>query len=371
MNRFIPVALVTIFLSFSAKAAGLIEESVKLPATFSGFFGSYTVDLDALIIRLDDDQRHPLVVINHGTPRATEATLQQMSPEGMRAQLREFARRGWVSVAFMRRGYGASEGRYAESGGACDTADYESVGRASATDVREVIRLMREKPYVDGSKVISVGISSGGFATVALTADPPPGLVAAINFAGGRGSPRPDQVCNVPGLVNAFASFGHTSRTPMLWVYAENDHFFGPVLAMQFYQAFTTAGGQAEFIAAASFGEDGHHLFSMGGVPIWTQYADAFLAEQNLTLRESPLPRDDGVVFPDGLGERGKKAFLDYFESRGHKAFALSANGHVGWRIRRDSVADAVEQALANCTKAAGHPCRIVNIDNGNATTKE
>ena len=42
--------------------------------------------------------------------------------------------------------------------------------------------------------MIAVGPSAGGFASVALTADPPPGLAAVISFAGGRGSRADDDV---------------------------------------------------------------------------------------------------------------------------------------------------------------------------------
>ena len=75
--------------------------------------------------------------------------------------------------------------------------------------------------------MIAVGHSAGGFASVALSADPPPGLVAAISFAGGRGSRADDEVCSEDALVKAFATFGKTSRIPLLWVYAANDRFFG------------------------------------------------------------------------------------------------------------------------------------------------
>jgi dienelactone hydrolase len=302
MNRFAFAFVAVLSLAPSALAAGLVEESIMLPASFPWLLGTSILNLDALVVRPGDDQRHPLAVINHGSPR-DPADRQHMSPRDFRAQAREFARRGWVAVAFTRRGYGASEGRYSESAGPCDSANVEPVGRTSAEDVREVIRLMKEKPYVDGTKVISIGRSAGGFATVALTADPPPGLLAGINFAGGRGSLRPDEVCNAPGLVAAFASFGRTSRIPMLWVYAENDHFFSPALAKLFFEAFTAAGGEAEFIAAPAFGADGHGLFSRRGASIWTGYVDAFLEKRGLKLVDEPLPIDDDVAYPSGLGE--------------------------------------------------------------------
>jgi dienelactone hydrolase len=364
MKRFVFALFTLVFAGSSALASGLIEESLTLPASFPDLFGTHIDNLDALVVRPDDTARHPLAIINHGTPRdATER--RHMFPKQMRAQAREFARRGWVAVVFMRRGYGKSEGSYAESSGSCSTANYEPSGRASAVDVREVIRLMTEKPYVEGAKVISVGRSAGGFASVALTSDPPPGLVAAISFAGGRGSAAPDMVCNEAGLIGTFGDFGTTSRIPMLWVYAENDHFFSPALAKSFYAAFTAAGGKAEFIAAPAFEADGHTLFSRAGTPIWAPYVDAFLEKQNLKLTDQPTALDDeaGMHYPDGLSERGKAAYLDFLDAEGHKAFAKDGDGHFGWRGGRDSVQSAVDQATTLCKQKTDQPCHIVMVD--------
>ena len=103
---------------------------------------------------------------------------------------------------------------------------------------------------------------------MALTADPPPGLFAAISFAGGRGSSSDDQVCRADRLIEVFQVFGARSRIPMLWVYAENDHFFAPALAQRLKQAFQAGGGRVDFIAAPAFGSDGHQLFSRAGIPL-------------------------------------------------------------------------------------------------------
>lgn len=349
----------------SAHAAGLIEEDIRLAASFSRVSGNRTLGLEALVVRPDDDRRHPLAMINHGTPRVA-ADRAGRSARGMIWQAREFARRGWVAVVVMRRGYGSSEGDYVEGSGKCETPNYEASGRASAEDVREAIRLMKEKPYVDGSKVISVGVSAGGFATVALTADPPPGLVAAISFAGGRGSPKPNEVCSPDGLVKAFGTFGKTSRVPMLWVYAENDHYFSPDLAHKFHAAFTSSGGNAKLILAEPFGEDGHSLFSHKGTPIWSRYVDDFLAEHNLKLLDHLLPLTDiaGVHYPRGLSENGKEAFLAFLGAKLHKAFAMSANGHFGWRSGRSTPQEARDEAMKTCRRYTRQACFIVAIDN-------
>lgn len=361
-----PILLLPLLLgAVPALADGLIEERLELPASFDGLFGKDSIQLDALVVRPDDDRRHPLAVIIHGTPRDAAAR-KTVLPGAMRGQAREFARRGWTAVTFTRRGFGASGGSYAENSGlSCATAVYEPAGKASAEDVRAVIEAMKEKAYVDGGTIIAVGRSTGGFATVALAADPPEGLVAAINFAGGRGSASPDQVCNPEALIDAFASFGKTARIPMLWIYAENDHFFSLALAKRFHQAFTEHGGQAEFVAAPAFEADGHALFTRAGAPIWTPYVDAFLERWRLKLLDRPMPDDwaENVRFPDGLRPRGKIAFLDYLDSRPHKAFAVSADGHFGWRAGIAETDEAGDLAIKRCQTMTTQPCRLAAED--------
>ncbi len=105
--------------------------------------------------------------------------------------------------------------------------------------------------------MIAIGHSTGGLAVVGLTSDPPPNLVAAISFAGGRGhgSSPPGQVCAPDVLINAIAGFGKHARVPMLWVYAVNDHFFGPELAEELYRAYTGSGGLTTLVQPPPFGK--------------------------------------------------------------------------------------------------------------------
>src|SRR5208283_1257414 len=133
-------------------------------------------------------------------------------------QALEFARRGWAVVIVMRRGYGGSDGGWAEGFGPCDNANYIAAGTAGATDLKTTLDFVSHRPDIDPTHMIAVGVSAGGFATVALTADPPPGLIAAISFAGGRGSQESDQVCGPDRLIEAFRTYGGRSRIPMLWV---------------------------------------------------------------------------------------------------------------------------------------------------------
>src|SRR5271163_1925510 len=230
--------------------------------------------LEALLVRPSDPGRYPLALIAHGSPRSG-ADRPLMTPLAMLPQALEFVRRGWAALIVMRRGYGSSDGGWAESYGPCNNPNYTAAGTAGAADLKIALEFVSHRPDIDPTRMIAVGVSAGGFATVALTADPPAGLVAAISFAGGRGSLESDEVCQGSRLIEAFRVFGKRSRVPMLWVYAANDHFFGPDLAQQFRAAFAAGGGIVDFVAAPAFGGDGHGLFSPAGIPVWTGYVDA------------------------------------------------------------------------------------------------
>src|ERR1039457_6786531 len=54
----------------------------------------------------------------------------------------------------------------------------------------------------------------GGLATVALTPNAPPGLIAAINFAGGTDSRADHDVPNAGEVIGAYRDFGKTARIP-------------------------------------------------------------------------------------------------------------------------------------------------------------
>ena len=357
----LPLALsVTAVWCGQARAEDIRLQALRIPAVISGSNG--TVELEAIVVRPDDQQPHPLAVLNHGSPRNAEDR-PAMSPYGMWAQAMAFARRGWVAVTFMRRGYGLFGGARAEGYGSCADPDYARAGRAGARDIAAVAQFMTNQTYVSKEKWISVGVSAGGFATVALTADPPHGLAAAIAFAPGRGSTSPDTVCGANQLVAAFAQYGKTSRIPLLWVSAENDHFFGPRLVSQLTTAFSKAGGNVTLVTTPPFGSDGHHLFSAAGLPIWSPIVDRFLMSNDLRLRDRPMDvLTPDVPAPSGLNAGGREGFKTYLESGPNKAFAVGSDSHFGWATGRRSIDQARQDALGLCVASA--KCRIVNVNN-------
>ena len=67
----------------------------------------------------------------------------------------------------------------------------------------------------------------------------------------------------------------------MLWIYIENDTFFGPDLSKRMHEAFTAAGGTAEYHLVPPFGNEGHFFIGApDAVPIWSPLVTKFLDGQ-------------------------------------------------------------------------------------------
>jgi len=348
-----------------AQKPTLVVTELRIPTKDSDYRG-----LEAVMVRPDDNMPHPLALITHGTWGGA-AERSQSTPLRFIPQAREFARRGWTVVIVMRRGFGDSGGIYMEDAEECSLSPNPGWStQQAAKDLREAASYLATRPEVDGSRMIGIGLSTGGLAMLGLSADPPPGLKAVINFAGGRGSDGKDHVCNPDALLRTFGDLGKRSRVPTLWVYAANDHFFGPQLAHQLNQAFVDNGGNARVIATGPFGADGHELFSQQGAPIWTPLVDEFLLGQNLVLRDTLLPDPlPEVASPSSLGRDGRKQFETYLLSAPHKAFAISRSSAFGYSYGQRTTAAAKAKALTNCSKftTGDFPCTVAAIDDAKA----
>jgi dienelactone hydrolase len=348
-------------LPLAAQVTTIHEDETRIPWTQAGPAG-----LDALLVYADLPGKRPLVVMTHGSSRDPEAH-HRVTPWEFLPQARWFARRGFVVLVVVRRGYGSSGGEQdGAHTGHCPQTDYAQASRNAAQDLRTAVEYGSRLPQVDPARALAVGISTGGMATVALTADPPKNLVAAINFAGGRGSQSDHDVCNPDTLVAAYRDFGKHSRVPMLWIYAQNDKYFWPELAQRFDAAFRSSGGQDEFIQAPAFGDDGHMLFNHG-IAIWTPIVDAFLKAHDLVLLPEPLPEvaPPNIPPPAGLSDRCQESFRNYLILGPHKAFAISPH-HCAFSVAQINPDEARKRALENCNRnasASGEQCSVVFVE--------
>jgi dienelactone hydrolase len=268
------VAALAAFAAASHAAAKLDETVLRVPVAWGAGESARVASIDVTVFRPGGPGPFPIVVLSHGSPRSA-AERRRAGRVRFEAQSRAFLDMGYAVVVPTRRGYGDSEGDWAETYGTCASPDYYRAGLESARDILAAASAARTLPDLDGRHIVLAGQSAGGFGSVAASTFEVPGVVGVVNFAGGRGSQGPDNVCGEDLLVEAMKRYGRTARVPQLWIYSTNDQYFGPALAKRMHAAFTSAGGRAEFVAAPSVGFDGHGYF--GQVADWRPRVRAFL----------------------------------------------------------------------------------------------
>ena len=241
----------------------------------------------AYVVRPVGGGPFPLLIMNHGIS-GDPAQRGFFPMVEYRDAAHWFARRGYFVVSPVR--YGAASVEQTEQAlfslyfanvGDCKNPEFRSPGLLIATLDQWVIDFMeKEAPVIPGKTVI-VGQSGGGWGAIALSSLNPSSVRAIIIFAAGRGGRvdgKPNNNCAPDKLVEVTRDFGAKSRIPMLWIYSENDTYFGPDLARRMHAAFTSAGGKAEFQMFPPFGNDGHFFIGAAdAVPIWSPVVSRFL----------------------------------------------------------------------------------------------
>jgi dienelactone hydrolase len=243
----------------------------------------------AYVVRPVGQGPFPLAVMNHGVSlNARERSFFPLVE--FRDAAMWFARRGYLVVAPSGSGYGAAALDTPERGlfsvfyskiGGCENPNFRDPGMAVALVDKWIIDYMTDEKLAIPNSAIVIGQSAGGWAAIALSSQNLASVKALIVFAGGRGGRvggKPNNNCAPDKLVEATAEFGRSARIPMLWIYIENDTFFGPDLSKKMHAAYTGAGGDAEYHLMPPFGNEGHFFIdSRDAIPQWSPLVSQFI----------------------------------------------------------------------------------------------
>jgi dienelactone hydrolase len=341
----------------------LIEEKVRIPSANGR-------PIAATILRPEGEGPYGVVVLNHGVSASARERARE-SADLLINSAAVFARRGYVVVMPLRRGFGATGGEMAEDPGSCANPDYFHAEANAAEDVMTAYNYARTLPYVDPSHMILAGQSAGGMVSI-FTAGTrnPPGLVAVLSFAGGRGGD-PDSTPGVPCAVEAvakvFESLGKTIRVPVLFNYAENDLFFSPKVTRAWVDRFNAGGANAEYVLQPPFGKDGHYLFADTlGVRYWLPTVEKFLSGHQVAFArlDATDPERQPLLALDRLpnikSDSCRGLYRAFLESPGPRAYAVSADGRCGFA---GGLPDAREVAVKQCSSVSKDGCSLYAVD--------
>lgn len=273
----------------SAGAAKTVEESLDLPVTATNMYGkTVSQPIKLTVVRDDERQRAPFLVLNHGRPAKAEDFV-KMKRVRYTENAKYFVAQGFAVFVPTRLGYGESGGDDMEYSGGCTAKNYPPAYEAAAQQSLKVIEYARSRPYVNPERGLLVGQSMGGATTVALAAKNPAGVVAGVNFAGGGGGDpvgRPGIPCRSDLMQKLYASYGATARVPVLWLYSENDKYWGRDLPQAWFSAFSKAGGPGEFSQLPplppQLGDDGHATFTRNP-GVWRPAFEEFIRKNGFS----------------------------------------------------------------------------------------
>ncbi len=357
-NSIVAAALVlSLAMETSARAGDLVQERQYLRVKIGG----KDVRLEALFVkRADAKGRLPIVFFNHGRPAYREMSLDQsllVDDPGINL-MADMARRGWLVVAIHRRGFGLSDGPV-QADSPCALDAYMSWMNADADDIEASMAVVAKRGDADPSRMIAMGGSAGGAASLALAARNPSGLAAVINLAGGEHWAGCAAVRE--SIPIDFRNLGGRSRIPNLWVFAKNDlnHPLDQIEVMR--AAFTGAGADLKLVLLEPIGENGHTgLYSIAGRAQWLVELDNFLRAHNLPTW--PISSVDVVLQKLQWPPSSRAYVLAYLAAPGEKAFARTPGKQNASYRTALTVDDARKLALDSCQQK-GEPCTIVMED--------
>ena len=337
----------------------LIQEDVRIPAP-----GGYAIA--ATILRPEGKGPFGVVVLNHGVPGSADEREKESAAADFNASAPVFARRGYVVVMPLRRGFGATGGPFAEDAGPCRRPDYMHAENNAADDVMVAYDYARALPYVDPNRMILAGQSAGGIVSLFVAGTrAPQGLIAVLGFAAGRGGNpdlRPGVPCAVEPVAKVLDTIGKTVKVPVLLHYAQNDKYFGPATSKLWYDRFTAAGAQAEYVMQPAFGKDGHYVFAeLVGVRYWLPAVEKFFGEHHIAFERldagQPLLH---AKLPNVPTDSCQSLFRAFLEAPSPRAYAVSGDGRCGFA---GAVSDAPAVALKECRSVSGQACALYAVD--------
>lgn len=264
-----------------AHAADAAIEVVPIPV------GAGKLRMTTGVFRPAGEGPFPLVVYSHGRSGNAFDRSRTGIPD-VRSHVRYWLGKGFAVIAPIRPGYGATGGedreasgvRYDVFGNCWGPPDFARAASSAADAVLATLAWARQQPWIDRHRIVLVGTSMGGLASIAAAAANPDGVVGLINFAGGTGGDggrAPGRSCGSEEMAAVLGAYGRATHVPSLWLYASNDLYWGAEWPRVWHRAFAAGGSATQFVMTDALpNADGHALLARGS-RLWMPHVERFL----------------------------------------------------------------------------------------------
>jgi dienelactone hydrolase len=270
----------------TCQAAEFVSGTADIPIGHEGAVGG-DVQMVTGVFRPAGEGPFPVIIYSHGRAGRPEDRSRTRVPD-IRSHVRYWLDKGFAVITPIRPGYGQTgdvdrEGsgvRYDVFGNCWGPPDFRHAATAATNAVLAALAWTRQQSWADASRVVLVGTSMGGLASVATAAGNPKGVIGYINFAGGTGGDggrAPGHSCGAEEMTSLLSAYGKTTHVPNLWLYAINDLYWGPEWPRTWHDAFALGGSPTQFVMTEAVpNSDGHALLARGA-RLWAPYVDRFL----------------------------------------------------------------------------------------------
>ncbi|AQS84386.1 MAG: CocE/NonD family hydrolase [Acetobacter aceti] len=277
-----------------------------------------------------------------------------------------FLARGYAVLRPMARGFAGSGGQLISDG--CELA---TTARRNAEDTRDISAAIAELSDIDATRIVTAGLSFGGWVQMAMGTMPLPGTRAQLLFF---------PLMHVSSchndadrLLAGAGEFGAETRLPTLWVQGENDSLAPTATWKAMFAAYREKNPRAELVDVPPFLNDSHSLLNdPDGLRPWLSQADAMLEQAGLPhtvvvsdyLPALPPPSSGYAELNDfsrlpARNDMMRKAYQTFLAQQTPRAFVIgddveSVGAHAF---------DPITSALSACNKASQN-CHLYAYDN-------
>jgi len=256
-------------------------QSIAIAMTESSLLWDKQIQLAATLYKPKGEGPFPLVIFNHGStgPGLIANTL-TINPW----QFGHYLKQHNIALLIpMRRGRGASQGRYNESYN-CSVNSVESGINYASQSLDATMHYIQQQTWIDQNKIVIAGHSRGGLLSVVYAAKHPQWFKGVVNFSGGWMAEQCQITSPVASNQGLFSTAANNNPLPHLFIYAHNDPYYSDSAIENYVESFKQAGGQVDFqFYSIGSSANGHALFHEYG-ELWIEDVKHYL--QRLELME-------------------------------------------------------------------------------------